>query len=62
MQKWRGGKTALMKACDSRHLETAKLLLHRGAVVNFQDEVRVLHRIARKMMRNNYWWFGGLLL
>jgi ankyrin repeat protein len=39
------GSTALIRACANGHLETAKLLLHRGAFVNYQDRVRVLHRI-----------------
>ena len=36
------GSTALMAASDYGHLETAKLLLQRGAVVNCLSKVRVL--------------------
>jgi ankyrin repeat protein len=44
------GETALMAACKTGHLETAKLLLHRRALVNYQSKVRVAtkHRTARK--------------
>ena len=41
MQDWYK-ETALIEACYYGHLETAKLLLHRGAVVNHQNRVRVL--------------------
>ena len=47
------GETALVTASAYGHLETAKLLLNRGALVNFQQKVRVLDRIAGK--------FGGKL-
>ena len=36
------GNTALISASGNGHLETARLLLHRGAVVNKKDKVRVL--------------------
>ena len=40
---WRQGReTALIVASGNGHLETARLLLHRGAVVNHQRRVRVL--------------------
>ena len=40
------GNTALIKASANGHLETAKLLVHRGAVVNYQRKVRLyLHYI-----------------
>ena len=35
------GETALMVSCRNGHLETSKLLLYRGALVN--HVVRVLH-------------------
>ena len=54
------GSTALIAASAEGHLETAKLLVHRGALVNFQNKVRVLHRIARNLVRNQIWRFGGL--
>ena len=34
------GNTALIKACRNGHSETARLLLERGAIVNFQNKVR----------------------
>ena len=45
------GETALMTASADGHLETAKLLLQRGASINFQRKVRELYRIAGKV-----WW------
>ena len=56
------GETALITASDKGHLETVKLLLHRGASVNFQRKVRVLYRIAGKVggELNLNWQFGGL--
>ena len=42
------GETALIAASGEGHLETAKLLLQRGALVNFQRKVRVLYCIAGK--------------
>ena len=42
------GETALMTASAYGHLETAKLLLERGALVNFQRKVRVLYHVAGK--------------
>ena len=36
------GETALMVSCRNGHLETAELLLYRGALVN-HNMVRVLH-------------------
>ena len=41
MQHW-PRETALMAASGKGHLEIAGLLLHRGAVVNKKDWVRVL--------------------
>ena len=40
------GATALMIVSQQGHLETVKLLLHRGASVNSQRKVRVLYCIA----------------
>ena len=38
--------TALMISCQNGHVETAELLIHRGAVVNYQRNVRLhLHHI-----------------
>ena len=37
------GETALITASNNGHLETAKLLIQRGAVVNYQKKVRVLY-------------------
>ena len=45
------GETALITASARGHLETTKLLLHRGASVNFQRKVRVLYRVAGKFGR-----------
>ena len=36
------GDTALIVCCQNGHLETAKLLVHRGAVVNYQRKVRLI--------------------
>ena len=41
MQDW-FRHTALMAVCGCGHLETARLLLHRGALVNHKNMVRVL--------------------
>ena len=57
------GSTALIIASEKGHLETVKLLLHRGASVNFQEKVRVLYRIAGKFggeLKKLNWQFGGL--
>ena len=57
------GSTALIIASQKGHLETVKLLLHRGASVNSQRKVRVLYRIAGKFggeLKNLNWQFGGL--
>ena len=35
------GESALITACFNGHLATARLLVHRGAVVNFQRKVRL---------------------
>ena len=57
------GETALITASAHGHLETTKLLLHRGASVNFQRKVRVLYRVAGKFGRelkfelaDSIWW------
>ena len=34
-------ETALFNACRCGHAETAKVLLDRGAIVDYQDDVRV---------------------
>ena len=34
-------ETALFNACRCGHAETAKVLLDHGAIVDYQDEVRV---------------------
>ena len=38
-----GGETALHAACKHGHVDVASLLLHIGAVVDSQDEVRLLY-------------------
>ena len=47
-----------MTASAYGHLETAKLLLERGASVNFQRNVRVLYCIAGKFGEEllEVWW------
>ena len=37
------GETALHAACEHGHLDVANLLLHHGAVVDSQDNVRLLY-------------------
>jgi ankyrin repeat protein len=53
------GETALITACFNGHLETAKLLLHRDALVNYQGTVRILHSTAGKFDKEfnlAVWW------
>ena len=55
------GSTALIIASQNGNLETVKLLLHRGASVNFQRKVRVLYLIAGKIgeelkFERAVWW------
>ena len=40
---FRGGETALHAACEHGQVDVASLLLHHGAVVDSQDEVRLLY-------------------
>ena len=55
------GDTALTIACGRGHLETAKLLVHRGAVVNHPRKVRLLlHHIAGDFGEESTLHFGGL--
>ena len=39
----RRGKTALHAACEHGHVDVASLLLHHGAVIDSQAEVRLLY-------------------
>ena len=51
------GSTALITASDEGHLETAKVLLHRGALVNFQNKVRILlGNLVRNKFNLAVWW------
>jgi ankyrin repeat protein len=38
-----GGKTPLMGACEWGHLDVARLLLERGAIVDAADQVGLMH-------------------
>ena len=40
------GETALIQACAKGHVNIATLLLQHGAVVNYQDKVRLLYCIG----------------
>ena len=37
------GETALIQACDKGHVNITTELLQHGAVVNYQDKVRLLY-------------------
>ena len=37
------GDTALNMACQRGHTETAKVLLDKGAIIDYQDEVRIVN-------------------
>ena len=58
------GETALITACANGHLDTAKLLVRQGAVVNFQRKVRLIITpyIAWNLVRNQIWrlWWSAL--
>ena len=50
------GETALFGAGKKGHLETVILLLHRGAVVNYQSKVRL--KLGNLVM----WWSATVIL
>ena len=37
------GDTALSVACQGGHTETAKVLLDKGAIIDYQNEVRMVN-------------------
>ena len=40
------GDTALSVACQGGHTETAKVLLDKGAITDFQNEVRIVNNLV----------------